>query len=107
MYQLADIAEVVDRLMEVRARSRRPVIPRKVVGLQRRENQSSFLNYTAYLATLPGHPAVVVVMHTTLAVVEGATGESADVVETNGVVVYRSACTVCLDAQCLTQHLSA
>jgi hypothetical protein len=50
---------------------------------------------------------VVVVMHTTLAVVEGATGESADVVETSGVVVYRSACTVCLDAQCLTQHLSA
>jgi hypothetical protein len=50
---------------------------------------------------------VVVVMHTTLAAVEGATGESADVVETSGVVVYRSACTVCLDAQCLTQHLSA
>jgi hypothetical protein len=50
---------------------------------------------------------VVVAMHTTLAVVEGATGESADVVETSGVAVYRSACTVCLDAQCLTQHLIA
>jgi hypothetical protein len=103
MYQLVDIVADVARLMEVRARSRRPVIPRKVVGLQRRENQSSFLKHNVYLATHPGHLAVVVVMRIMLVAVEGATGEEADVVAISGAVVCRSECMACLAAQFVTR----
>ena len=103
MYQLVGIVADGARLMEVRARSHRHVIPRRVVELQRRANQSLFPIRNAYQVTSHGHLAVVVEMRIMLAVVEGATEEPADVVATNGAVVFRSECMACLAVQFVTR----
>lgn len=103
MYRLEDIVADGARLMEVRARSHRHVIPRRVVEQQRRANQSLFPIRNAYQVTSHGLLAVAVEMHIMLAVVEGATVEPADVVAISGAVVYHSECMACLAAQFVTR----